>query len=269
MTFPDGPVIGLPPGDVTVGVVRIGRTVRRPHQPTSDGVAAYLAHLDARGFAGAPRYLGRDTQGRDVLTFLDGDVPGDPVDEWATVDAVLPGVARLVRRLHDASQGFDLPAGVTEPDRPAPQFPAGEPVLVAHRDVTPQNTVFRAGVASGLIDFDLSNRTTRALDLANTAMHWVPLCDPADRAPAHAGIDVGQRLRLMLDAYGRDLFDGAGLLAAAEMRFAGSYAFMHWAALHRGGGWARMWAEGVGDVIRRRIAWFADVRQELRDALDA
>ena len=38
--------IELPKGDVTEGVVRIGDTVRRPHQPTSDGVAAYLGYLE-------------------------------------------------------------------------------------------------------------------------------------------------------------------------------------------------------------------------------
>ena len=34
-------------------------------------------------------------------------------------------------------------------------------------------------------------------------------------------------------------------------------------AEHRGGGWARMWAEGVGDVIERRRAWFAAERERL------
>ncbi len=268
MTFPDGPQIELPAGDVTVGVVRIGGTVRRPHQATSDGVAAYLAHLEAREFDGSPRYLGRDSRGRDVLTFLEGDVPGDPVNEWATVDAVLPGVARLVRCLHDASEGFEPGSRVIEPGRPVPQFPLGEPTIFSHRDVTPQNTVFGAGEAWGLIDFDLADRTTRSLDLVNTAMHWVPLCDPADRAATYQAFDVGRRLRLMYDAYGRDLFDAATLLAAAELRFTDSYTLMRWAALNRGGGWARMWEHGVGEVIRRRIAWFADVRDELKTVLD-
>lgn len=269
MTFPDGPEIALPTGDVTVGVVRIGDTVRRPYQDTSDAVAAYLRYLEAAGFDGAPRYLGRDRQGRDVLTYLDGDVAGDPVDAWAAVDSVLPGVARLVRRMHDASEGFDLPERPPEPGRPVPRFPVGEPIIVAQRDVTPQNTVFRAGQAWGLIDFDLSDRTTRSLDLVNTAMHWVPLSDPADRAPVYAGTDAGRRLRLMFDAYGRDRFDAEHLLGAAELRFAGSYEVMHWAAVNRGGGWARMWDEGVGEVIRRRVAWFAAARDDLRRALDA
>ncbi len=267
MTFPDGPEIALPAGDVTVGVVRIGDTVRRPHQASSERVAAYLAHLETAGLDGAPRYLGRDASGRDVLTFLPGDVPGNPVDAWAVADGVLPGVARLLRRLHDASEGFVIAPPVPEPGRPSPLSPADEPRIVAQRDVTPQNTVFRDGVAYGLIDFDLSDWTTRSVDLANTAMHWVPMCDPVDRGPEYAYVDVGARLRLLLDAYGRDVVSASVFLHAAELRFAGSYDIMRWSAENLGGGWARMWDEGVGEVIRRRVAWFSAVRDELAAAL--
>jgi aminoglycoside phosphotransferase (APT) family kinase protein len=194
-------------------------------------------------------------------------VPGSPVESWAAADAGLPGVARLVRRLHDASEGFVIVPRPVEPGRPAPRFPEGEPRVVAQRDVTPQNTVFRAGIASGLIDFDLSDWTTRSVDLANTAMHWVPLCDPADREPVFAGVDVAARVGLLLDGYGRELVPAGAFLHAAELRFAGSYDIMRWSAENLGGGWARMWDEGVGDVIRRRVAWFAAVRDELAAAL--
>lgn len=267
MTFPDGPEIALPAGDVTVGVVRIGDTVRRPHQESSERVAAYLRHLEAVGFVGAPRYLGVDAQGRDVLTYLEGDVPGSPVEPWAAADDVLPGVASLVRRLHDASDGYVAPPRADPAGRPQPLLPSDEPRLVAQRDVTPQNTVFRGGLAWGLVDFDLCGWTTRSVDLANTAMHWVPLCDPVDREPVYADVDIAHRLRLMLDAYGRDAVTAERFLHAAELRFAGSYDIMRWSAEHLGGGWARMWAEGVGEVIRRRAAWFAAVRGDLARAL--
>jgi hypothetical protein len=267
VTFPDGPEIALPAGDVTVGVVRVGDTVRRPRQDTSPLVAAYLGHLESVGFDGAPRYLGTDAQGRDVLTFLTGDVPGSPVEAWAAADAVLPGVARLVRRLHDASVGFDLPPRSVPAGRPEPTFPPNEPRLVAQRDVTPQNTVFRSGIAYGVIDFDLVGWTTRSVDLANTAAHWVPLCDPVDRASVHADVDVAGRLRLLLDAYGRDVVSAPQFLEAAELRFAGSYDIMRWSAEHLGGGWARMWDEGVGEVIERRLAWYRSSREELAAAL--
>jgi hypothetical protein len=267
--FADGPEVALPAGDVTVGVVRIGDTVRRPHHPASDLVAAYLQHLESVGFAGAPRYLGRDAQGRDVLDFIDGDVAGDPPHPWAAADEVLPGVGRLVRSLHDASAAWqptvDFDAGVR--GRPRAPLPDGEPRLVAQRDVTPQNVVFRDGGAFALIDFDLVNWTTRSVDVANTAMHWIPLSDPVDRPEVYDGIDVARRLRLLLDGYGSDAVSGDAVLDACATRFAGLYESMRWNAEHLGGGWARMWAEGAGDTIRRRAEWFTAVQPQLRAAL--
>ena len=215
--------IQLPKGDVTDGVVRVGDTVRRPHSDVSDGVAAYLAHLKSAGFDRAPRYLGRDDRGRDILTFLEGDVPGDnDPPAWATSTPALASVARLARSLHDASEEYRprQPIRERDPSRPVPTFPAGEPRLIAQRDITP--------------DVD---------------------------------VDVGLRLRTMLDAYGRDAVSAALLLEACELRFAGGYAAMKWAAEHLGGGWARMWDDGVGDVSRRRVSWFASVRDDVAIAL--
>ena len=267
--WPAGPEIELPAGDVTEGLVRIGDTVRRPHQNTSAAVAAYLHHLESVGFDGAPRYLGRDDKGRDVLTFLDGDVAGDPVEPWAAADAVLPSGGRLVRALHDASAAWvpELELGTHVARRPPAPFPEGEPRLVAQNDVTPQNTVVRDGSAVALIDFDLVGWTTRSVDLANTAMHWVPLSDPRDRGPAYQHIDVAARLRLLLDGYGSDAVSGQQLLDAAGLRLGAAYESMRWNAENLGGGWARMWDEGVGDLILRRVAWFADERAGLAAAL--
>lgn len=266
--WPDGPETALPAGDVTVGVVRIGNTVRRPHQQSSAAVADYLDHLESVGFVGAPRYLGRDRRGRDVLTFLEGNVTGDPVEQWAAADDLLPSIARLVRALHDASAGWQPHVELgPPPGRPAPVFPDGEPRLVTHRDVTPQNLVVRDGQAFGLIDFDLVGWTTRSVDLANTAMHCVPLCHPHDRGPAYTGIDTGRRLRLLLDAYGRDAVGPELLLHACGLRFGGLHASMQWNAANLGGGWQRMWDAGAGEKIRRREAWFAEVRTDLARAL--
>lgn len=267
--FDDGEEIELPAGDVTVGVVRVGDTVRRPHQSTSEAVAAYLAYLEHAGFESAPRYLGRDELGRDVLTYIAGDVSGAPVDAWAQQDGVLPSVAELLRRLHDVSAAWipDIAIGAHPEGRPAPVFPDDEPRLVSQRDVTPQNVVFRDGRAFALIDFDLLGWTTRSIDLANTAMHWVPLIAPDDLPAGYDADATGRRLRSMLDAYGRDAVDADLLLHACELRFGAGYDSMKWAAENLGGGWARMWDEGVGDVIRRRVAWFADVRPELAAAL--
>lgn len=54
----------------TRAVVRVGDTVRRPVTESSDAVQALLLHLEHVGFEGAPRYLGSDTEGREVLPTL-------------------------------------------------------------------------------------------------------------------------------------------------------------------------------------------------------
>lgn len=268
--------LALPRGDVTDGVVRVGRTVRRPHQPQSLAVAAYLDHLEQVGFDGSPRYLGRDAAGRDVLTYLDGAVPGDPPEPWAADDRLLESVAVLLRRLHEASagyaadRGFSAPLGsvwrrdlVVVPGLP----PEPAPELVAHLDVTPQNVVVRKGSAVGLIDFDLAGPTTRLLDVYNTAMHWVPLRPPADLWPGWQGVDQPRRLRLVADAYGLSEGQRRAMPDLAIARCDITWARMKASAEQLGGGWARMWEEGVGDRIRERRAWLVETRDELLAAL--
>jgi aminoglycoside phosphotransferase (APT) family kinase protein len=269
---PGTPEWKLPQGDVTEGVVRVGGTVRRPAQPQSAAVAAYLDHLAAVGFDGSPRFLGRDASGRDVLTFIDGDVAGDPPEAWAADDELLASVAVLVRRLHEASVGFGFtaPAGsVWRRDQVVldPPLPYPTPELVTHNDVTPQNVVVRDGRAVGLVDFDLAGPSTRLHDAYNTAMHWVPLRQPADVFPTWPHVDRFARLRLFADAYGLSPADRAALPDYAIDHAQASWRRMRASAEQLGGGWARMWAEGVGDAIRRRAAWLTEHHAELTACL--
>ena len=53
-------------------VVRVGDTVRRPIKRSSQAVHTLLLHLESVGFDGAPRYLGSDERGREVLSFIRG-----------------------------------------------------------------------------------------------------------------------------------------------------------------------------------------------------
>jgi hypothetical protein len=55
-------------------VVRVEDTVRRVVSDPRESGHRLLAHLEAAGFDGAPRFLGMDEQGRETLTFIDGDV---------------------------------------------------------------------------------------------------------------------------------------------------------------------------------------------------
>jgi len=270
----------MPRGDVTEAVVRIGQTVRRPAQQQSAAVADYLQHLQVVGFAGAPRFLGRDRSGRDVLDYLEGDVAGDPPEPWAAEAGLLASVGVLVRRLHEASAGygadraFAAPLGATWFTRPWPAGLAAErlpvepaPELVSHNDVTPQNVVVRDGRAVGLVDFDMAGPTTRLIDFYNTAMHWVPLRDPVDIWPTWVGVRQPGRLRVLADAYRLSESQRAVLVELGTVRADRTWLLMKGAAEQLGGGWARMWDEGVGELILRRKAWLTANRDTLSNAL--
>jgi Ser/Thr protein kinase RdoA (MazF antagonist) len=266
--------VPLAGGDVTEGLVRVGDTVRRPRQPWSEPVAAFLGHLVAAGFP-APRWLGVDDAGRDVLDFLPGDVPGSPPQAWACTDEVLAAVGRFLRRLHTAAAGFAPPAGarwfgtdrVVELPADVPPLFTGPPELVSHCDMTPQNVVFAGAEPIGLIDFDLTRPTTHLADVVGTAIHWLPLGDPTDRAPVYAAMDIPSRLKIFVDAYGLDPARRAEFLAQARRGAVRSWHLMKANAEQRGGGWARMWDAGVGDAIRRRQDWLLAEAPALEAAL--
>src|SRR6266700_3348038 len=54
-------------------VVRVGDTVRR--QPGGRFVHELLGFFERSGWGGAPRFLGLDEQGREILSFVEGYVP--------------------------------------------------------------------------------------------------------------------------------------------------------------------------------------------------
>ena len=61
--------------------MRVGDTVRRATGPWTPAVHALLRHLESVGFDAAPRVLGVDERGREVLTYLEGETIGDD-DPW-------------------------------------------------------------------------------------------------------------------------------------------------------------------------------------------
>jgi hypothetical protein len=69
--------ISLAGGRTTSGVVRVGNTVRRPLTSNSLFVHQLLTHLESKGFASAPRFLGIDSANREILSFIAGFVPGN------------------------------------------------------------------------------------------------------------------------------------------------------------------------------------------------
>jgi hypothetical protein len=274
-TWPDDgaqPEVPLLGGDVTEGVVRVGDTVRRPLNPNSALIHALLRYLEAAGFSGAPRFLGIDTAGREVLSYVEGEVAGRPRPRWIADEDRMLSVARLVRAYDDAAAGFVPPAADGSADAAGqaagiPPAPPYEPELIGHVDITPENVVFRDGRAFALIDFDLAKPATRADEMFNVMMWWAPLSDPRDVDPLLRGLNVPRRCRLLADAYGMSGPDRDRVIKVAVMRTRRSWYLMKQRAESHGGGWQRMWDGGVGDVIKRRAAWLDQNAAAIQAAL--
>ena len=192
-------------GGANSGAVRVDGTVRRATGATTPAVHALLRHLESVGFDGAPRVLGVDGRGREVLTYLEGETIGAerPWPAWARSGAALAAAGRWLRAYHDAVRPFVPPPGSRwfgDHDDLRP----GE--LIGHHDAGPYNAVWRDGALAGFIDWDLAGPMPAVRDLASVAISWVPLLPDARAAldGFDAPLDRAGRLRALLEAYGWD-----------------------------------------------------------------
>ncbi|MGW3098395.1 phosphotransferase enzyme family protein [Streptomyces sp. NPDC001102] len=239
-------------GNASAGVVRVGDTVRRPAGPWTPSVHALLTHLHEAGFRAAPRPLGIDERGREVLSF----VPGEMVwpDRFALVEpeAGLVRVARLIRDFHDAVQDFRPPEDACW----QVLMPAEGDDIIAHQDLAPWNLVAGDG-GWALIDWDTAAPGSRLWDVAYAVRGFVPLsAHPHWQTP-----DAAARLRLFADAYGLDEAERRRLVPLLGRRTRAMHDFLREQHALGNQPWSRLWAEGHGDAWRGD-AEYVEAREE-------
>ena len=155
--------------------------MRRPPKSNAAFVHDLLLWLEGQEFRFAPRFLGVDEQGRDILSYLEGRT-------WSGSGSGLPDdlliqAARAIRHLHDITAGSLLAQGQE---------------IVAHNDLGPHNTIFHKDQLIGLIDWDDAAPGTRLRDLANAVYNYVDVGHWANQTAD----EQARRIRLMCAAYG-------------------------------------------------------------------
>ncbi len=156
---------------------------------SAEYVHRLLQFLAAHGWAHAPKVLGIDDRGREILAYIEGEVPWS-LDRQAAVrsDTALARLAELLRELHDLTVGTDF---------------AGDEEVACHNDLSPKNTVYcdsGAGlVPVAFLDWDNAAPGRRIDDVAHLCWQFVGLGRDAT-PPAIAAA----RVRLVADAYGLD-----------------------------------------------------------------
>jgi thiamine kinase-like enzyme len=178
-------------------VTRLGDTVRRGTGSWTKHVHWLLEHLKSRGIAEVPAPLGYDDQGREVLRYIPGLVGHYPLSEVLRSDEILISAARLLRRLHDATQDI---AQIQKTDW---QAPTREPIeVICHGDFAPYNCVFDEGKLVGVIDFDHAHPGPRLWDIAYAIYRFAPMTAPSNPDGFGALADQARRMRLFCEAYG-------------------------------------------------------------------
>jgi hypothetical protein len=192
------------PGGNSDGAVRIGGVVYKRASPWPPTVHALLRHLEDADVDGVPRALGFDEQGRQMLTYLPGEVIGDSVawPAWAYADSTLIQVGQWMRRIHDATAVFIPP----KDERWFTGRTMQPGWIVGHQDAAPYNAVMDGDRLVGFFDWDTASPSPRDDDLAFSALVWVPLTAPSagEQSGSHDVRDRSRRLHLLLDAYRYD-----------------------------------------------------------------
>jgi hypothetical protein len=212
-------------GNLSV-VVRVGDTVRREAGPWTEPVQALLLHLRGMGIQEVPAPLGFDAQGREILSFIPGQVGHDPLPENLRSDEILMAAAKLLRRLHAATTGSALLR------LSGWQAPVREPVeVICHGDFAPYNCVFEHGTLVGVIDFDHAHPGPASWDIAYALYRFVPLMASGNPDGFGTLPDQIRRAKLFCDAYG--LTDRAQISAILKARVAGMATFLREGAARR------------------------------------
>lgn len=191
-------------------VLRHGDTVLRPAAPWTPTVHALLDHLEQVGFTGSPRVVGDgyDDQGREVVTYIEGDF----VHPHAWSDEGVHAAGRLLRRLHDATSSFTPPDGAVWQRWP---FHSDAPdAIISHRDAGPWHTVARGGMPVAYIDWTTAGPTDRLDEVAGAAWWNAQLHDDdiAERQGLPDAESRAGQLRLFLDGYGLSGEDRRGFV---------------------------------------------------------
>jgi aminoglycoside phosphotransferase (APT) family kinase protein len=244
--------------------VRIGDTVRRAEGSSRAAVRELLLHLEGAGFEGAPRHLGTDEQGREVLSWVEGDVPLPPYPAWAMSEPALADLGALLRRFHEATTGFRATASDWSRQW---ADPGGGPVI-CHNDLYPENVVFRDGRVVALIDFAMAGPGRPMWDLAIAAETWCPLGDPAFRDQHPASLDGIARFGVLARAYGLAPDRAGELLDVVAEERAHAAANIRAEIAAGNEAWIRDWPAAGGDErAAADDAWIARHRDALTRAV--
>lgn len=252
-------------GGTITPTVKVGDTVRRTTGTWTPRVHALLRHLENVGFDGAPRVLGIDEEGREILSFIGGDATASGTPVGFHSPEALTGAATLLRRFHDATASFvadHLDGWQFQVDAPR----TGP--VICHNEIGPYNSIYRDGRPIAFLDWDFAAPAPREWDIAYALWRFVPLYD--DKTCANFGWPVeprGPRIAMFLKAYGLDAFEASTMLDVLRRRQHATWATIAHKSDHGDPIYENLRREGRLEEIEANMRYAAQHYDEWSDHL--
>lgn len=182
-------------------IVRIGNCVHRPSGFWTPKIHQLLHHLRNNRFFSAPKPLGFDEQGREILSFIEGEVSNYPLTVKASSIKALMSAGKMLKHYHDASQSIFSDKTLCDENGWQLSCPYPKEV-VCHGDFAPYNVVLDDVEAVGMIDFDTAHPGSRLWDIAYALYRWAPFTHPDNKNGFGSIDDQIKRARIFCEAYG-------------------------------------------------------------------
>jgi hypothetical protein len=128
-------------------VRKIGSNVHRTQSPNAPFVHQVLHFLSENNFSYSPRFIGIDPENREVLSFIEGEVPR----EFNLTFNQIQDAFKILRVFHDIMVDSLLTDGAE---------------TICHRDFAPWNIIIKKNEVAGIIDFDDATPGSRIGDVA-------------------------------------------------------------------------------------------------------
>ncbi len=187
-------------------IVRIGDTVHRPTSWWTPAVHDLLKHLEKVGFNYSPKVLGFDDEGREVLTYIDGETGSKdkwkPIWQKITSEDGLRKLAKLLRAYHDAVADYKPPDG-SEWATATGSLQTGE--IICHGDFGVWNIIWQGSDPVGIVDWDMATPAKPEYDILYALEYVAPFRDDENTLKWHhfdTLPDRKDRIAIFLDAYG-------------------------------------------------------------------
>ncbi|WP_343970738.1 phosphotransferase [Kribbella koreensis] len=197
-----------------------GGVVTRPANAWTPAVHGFLRYLRRQGVMCVPEPIGivGDVE---RLVVIEGDAGGGCWEHQHS-EAGVRSAGRLLRRVHDASVGWEPPQGAVFC---APEVVSEAEMVWCHGDVGPWNMAWVGDEAVGLFDWDFLHRGPRVDDVAYALQWFAPARSDEHALKWHhfpAVPDRAARVRAFLEAYGElPAFDvGEAIASRMEMTMA-------------------------------------------------